>query len=112
MWLHNTPGSCGLVKRLDYGLRPDAESVLLPAYNARLRVRRARLAAKLFGARPAHRQKIVGRIAVEARLEFVGQPNAPRRPGVMLADNNAVVEQTMDRRGSETKRAGSLLDGQ
>ncbi len=33
MWLHNTPGSCGLVKRLDYGLRPDAESVLLPAHN-------------------------------------------------------------------------------
>ncbi|MGY3134173.1 hypothetical protein ACVWZM_004855 [Bradyrhizobium sp. USDA 4501] len=27
--------------------------------------------------RLAHRQKVVGRFAVEVRLEFIGQPNAP-----------------------------------
>jgi len=61
----------------------------------------------------AHRQKVVGRFAVEARLEFIGQTNAPGSAWrELLAGDNAVVEQAMDRRGSDTKRAGGLLDGQ
>lgn len=61
----------------------------------------------------AHRQKVLGRFAVEARLEFIGQTNAPGRAWrELLAGDNAVIEQTMDRRGSDTERGGGLLDGQ
>src|SRR5262249_27018910 len=53
------------------------------------------------------------RFAVEARLEFIGQTNTPGSAWrELFAGDNAVVEQTMDRRGSDTKRGGGLLDGQ
>ena len=45
-----------------------------------------------------HRQKAVSCLAVEASLEFIGQTNAPRSARrEMLAGDDAIVEQTMDR---------------
>jgi hypothetical protein len=57
----------------------------------------------------AHRQRVVGRFAVEARLELIGQTNAPGSAGrELLAGDDAVVEQAMDRRGSDAERGGGL----
>ena len=60
----------------------------------------------------AHGQKAVIRLGDETRLEPVGQTNAPRSAGgVLLAGDDAVVEQPVKGRGGDAERDGGLPDG-
>ena len=60
----------------------------------------------------AHGQEAVVRLGVEARLELVGQANAPGSAGgVLLAGDDAVVEQPVKGRGGDAERDGGLPDG-
>ena len=57
--------------------------------------------------------KGVASLGVEAGLELVGEPDAPRRTGRdLLARDDAVVEEAMDCRRRDTECDGSALDGQ
>ena len=48
----------------------------------------------------------------EARLELVGQTNAPGSAGgELLAGDDAIVEQSMNGRGSDAERDSGLPDG-
>src|SRR5215831_17379133 len=61
--------------------------------------------------RLAHRQEVLAGITVEAILEVFGVANTPRGAGCqLLAGNNAVIEQAMDRGWRDAKHDGRPLD--
>src|SRR5499433_1041468 len=61
--------------------------------------------------RLAHRQEVFTGITIEAILEVFGVANTPRGAGCqLLAGNNAVIEQAMDRGWRDAKHDGRPLD--
>ena len=61
----------------------------------------------------SHGQEAVACFAVETSPELIGQANAPGRAGrELLAGDDPIVEQTMDRRGGDAESGGRLFDGQ
>src|SRR4249919_1749624 len=60
----------------------------------------------------AHWQEAFGGLGVEARLQLVGEADAPGRAGCeLLARDDAVVEQAMDCRRRDAEGDRGALDG-